>query len=92
MTNLIEDYSFNSDCMSEKGNSICAGDRFTESQVDFSTDLFMGSFEMPSYPNESSLELDRIDEECKLDIVSMSDRLLFESMAEESFMPISPMN
>ena len=63
--------------MSEKSNSIC-GERFTDSQFDFSTDLYQGSLELPSFNNESSQEEDKMDEE----FVSMSDRLLFESIQE----------
>ena len=86
-SNLFGDFSFSSDCISEKGNSIFAGDRCTESQVDFSADLLMGSFEMPSGPNDSSLLENRNDDEFFL----MSDRLLFEPLAaSQSFMPISP--
>ena len=85
---MIEDYHFNQVCMSEKSNSICGGDRFTESQFDISTDLHQGSLSLPSCNNESSLEVDYIDDE----FVSPSDRLLFETLQEQGFMPISPAN
>ena len=64
--------------MNKKSNSICAFERFTESQFDISTDLYQGTLELPSCNNESALEEDKMDDE----FVSMSDRLLFEPLHE----------